>query len=128
MKKATAIYLHVSTTGQDVASQEPDLRSWLSVYGRGRSVLWYRDRFTGATMERPGMRKLEEDIRSGKVDTLVVWRLDRLGRTAGQTITFLDGLGNPGVRFVFLRDGVAAPRRVGSCGPSSPDSPSTSAR
>ena len=72
MKKAIAVYLRVSTNGQDVASQEPDLMSWLRAHGRGRSVLWYRDRFTGATLERPGMRKLEEDIRSGKVETLVV--------------------------------------------------------
>src|SRR5262245_47576205 len=106
MKKATAIYLRVSTSGQDVASQEPDLRVWLRAHGRRGSVLWYHDRFTGATLERPGMRKLEDDIQSGKVETLVVWRLDRLGRTAGQTIMFLDGLRDAGVRFVSLRDGV----------------------
>jgi DNA invertase Pin-like site-specific DNA recombinase len=104
--KNIAVYLRVSTTGQDVASQEPDLKAWLRVHGRGRSVLWYRDRFTGATLERPGMRKLEDDTRAGKVETLVVWRLDRLGRTAGQTITFLDGLRDAGVRFVSLRDAV----------------------
>src|SRR2546426_9436180 len=104
MKKAVAVYLRVSTTGQDVKSQEPDLKAWLRARGRSRSVLWYRDRFTGTTLERPGMRKLEADIRSGMVETLVVWRLDRLGRTAGQTITFLDGLRDAGVRFVSLRD------------------------
>src|SRR6267378_2980073 len=64
MKKNIAVYLRVSTTGQDVKSQEPDLKAWLRARGRGRSVLWYRDRFTGATLERPGMRKLEADIRS----------------------------------------------------------------
>ncbi|HEV8700953.1 MAG TPA: recombinase family protein [Candidatus Polarisedimenticolia bacterium] len=106
MKKAIAVYLRVSTTGQDVRSQEPDLRAWLRAHGRGRTVLWYRDRFTGSTLERPGMRKLEEDVRGGRIETLVVWRLDRLGRTAGQTITFLDGLGEAGVRFVSLRDGL----------------------
>src|SRR5262249_13536468 len=106
MKKATAIYLRVSSSGQDVASQEPDLRVWLSGHRRGSSVYWYRDRFTGATLERPGMRKLEHDIQSGKVETLVVWRRDRLGMAPGQTITFLDGLRDAGVRFVSLRDGV----------------------
>jgi DNA invertase Pin-like site-specific DNA recombinase len=48
------------------------------------------------------MRELEEDIRAGRVDTLLVWRLDRLGRTAGQTITFLDELQDAGVRVVSL--------------------------
>jgi DNA invertase Pin-like site-specific DNA recombinase len=52
------------------------------------------------------MHDVEEAIRAGKVDTLVVWRLDRLGRTAGQTITFLDDLADAGVRFVSVRDAV----------------------
>lgn len=105
-QKKIAVYLRVSTTGQDTASQEPDLKAWVRLHGRRRSALWYRDRFTGTTLNRPGMRDLEEDIRSGRIDTLLVWRLDRLGRTAGQTITFLDELQGAGVRFVSLRDGV----------------------
>jgi len=52
------------------------------------------------------MRRLEEDIRAGRVGTVVVWRLDRLGRTAGQTINLLDELRAAGVRFVSVRDGV----------------------
>ncbi len=106
MKKALAVYLRVSTTRQDVKSQEPDLRAWARAHGRGSSVRWYRDRFTGATLNRPEMRRLEEDIRAGRIGTVVVWRLDRLGRTAGQTIKFLDELRAAGVRFVSLRDGV----------------------
>lgn len=43
---------------------------------------WYRDSFQGRTMDRPGWKKLEADLRAGKVSRLVVWRLDRLGRTA----------------------------------------------
>ena len=106
MKKAIAVYLRVSTTGQDVKSQEPDLRAWVRAHGRGATVRWFRDQFTGATLNRPEMRQLETDVRSGRVGTVVVWRLDRLGRTAGQTITFLDELNAAGVRFVSLRDGV----------------------
>lgn len=105
-QKKIAVYLRVSTTGQDTASQEPDLKTWVRLHGRRRSVLWYRDRFTGTTLNRPAMRELEEDIRAGRIDTLLVWRLDRLGRTAGQTITFLDELQEANVRFVSLRDGV----------------------
>ncbi len=106
MKKAVAVYLRVSTTGQDVKSQEPDLRAWVRTHARGSLVRWFRDQFTGATLNRPEMRNLEADVRAGRVGTVVVWRLDRLGRTAGQTITFLDELNASGVRFVSLRDGV----------------------
>ena len=33
-------------------------------------------------MDRPGMDRLMADVRSGKINTVVCWRLDRLGRTA----------------------------------------------
>jgi len=105
-KKQIALYARVSTTGQDVRSQEPDLRAWVKAHGRGGGIGWYRDTFTGRTFDRPAMGKLEADIKAGRVGTLVVWRLDRLGRTAGETITFLDRLHDAGVRFVSLRDGV----------------------
>ncbi len=70
-KKAIGIYLRVSSVGQDLGSQEPDLKAWLKVHGRGRKVIWYRDTFTGRTMRRPGIEKLEADVAAGKVGT--VW-------------------------------------------------------
>src|SRR4029077_12893001 len=99
MKKAIAVYLRVPTSSQDVTSQMVDLRSWLKNHGRGMRSLWFRDSFTGTTLQRPAMRELEEAIRAGKIETLVVWRLDRLGRTAGQTVMLLDDLAGAGVRF-----------------------------
>src|SRR5260221_13111151 len=128
MKKSVAVYLRVSTTGKDVKSQEPDLRAWLRAHGRGRSVLWYHDRFAGGTLERPGMRKLEDDIREGRVEALVVWRLDRLGRTAGQTIKFLDGLGDAFGSCPCGMGWTRARLLADSCGQSSSASPSTSMR
>jgi DNA invertase Pin-like site-specific DNA recombinase len=44
-------------------------------------VKWYRDKFTGKTMNRPGWQSFESDLRAGRVARLAVWRLDRLGRT-----------------------------------------------
>ncbi|MCP3978984.1 MAG: recombinase family protein [bacterium] len=105
-KKGIAVYLRVSTTGQDLASQEPDLKAWLRGNRKGRRVTWYRDTFTGATMKRPGMQDLEADIRTGKIGTVVVWRLDRLGRTVLELLTWLDALDVAGVEFVSVRDAV----------------------
>ena len=79
-KKAIGIYLRVSSVGQDLGSQEPDLNAWLKVHGRGRKAIWYRDTFTGRTMRRPGIEKLEAEVAAGTVGTVVVWRVDRLGR------------------------------------------------
>ena len=101
---AVAIYLRVSSTkGQETRSQEPDLLTWAKA--QAEEVVWYRDRFTGTTMERPGLERLLADVRSGKVAKVCVWRLDRLGRTAKGLLTLLDELQVLGVGFVSLREG-----------------------
>jgi DNA invertase Pin-like site-specific DNA recombinase len=77
----------VSTTGPGVRSQEPDPRACAKGRGQGSGVraVWYRGTFTGSTFERPGMSRLEAEIRTRRLRPLVVWRLDRLGRTASET-------------------------------------------
>jgi DNA invertase Pin-like site-specific DNA recombinase len=101
---AVAIYLRVSSgKGQETRSQEPDLQTWAKA--QPEEVVWYRDRFTGTTMERPGLERLLADVRSGKVSKVCVWRLDRLGRTAKGLLTLLEELQVLGVGFVSLREG-----------------------
>ncbi len=111
--KHIAIYVRVSSSGQDVASQEPDLHAWECEHADGRQVLWYRDTFTGATFARPGIEALERDARAGLVDCIVVWRLDRLGRTAAQTLSFLSQLDELGVELISIRDGFDAGSATG---------------
>ncbi len=62
IKKVVALYVRVSTSRQDVASQVPDLKKWVAVHAKGRQVAWYRDQFTGATLKRTGMKKLEGEL------------------------------------------------------------------
>ena len=68
--------------------------------------MWYRDKFTGKTMQRPGMQKLLKDIEGGRVSTIVVWRLDRLGRTAKGLTSLFEDLRAKGVGLVSLKDGL----------------------
>ncbi len=98
--------MRVSSAGQDLAAQEPDLKAWLKTHRKGRRVVWYRDTFTGTTMKRPGMAKLEADVRVGKVGTILVWRLDRVGRTAVELLSWLKDLELAGVEFVSVRDAI----------------------
>ena len=103
--KHVAIYCRVSKrNGQDVRSQLPDLERWTAA--QDQPVKWYRDRFTGRTMDRPGWNRLQAALDSGEVATIVVWRLDRLGRTAkGLTALFSD-LQEKKVNLVSIRDGL----------------------
>jgi DNA invertase Pin-like site-specific DNA recombinase len=99
----TAIYVRVSSKSQDTRSQEPDLTTWAKAHGE--DVTWYKDKFTGTQMTRPGLERLLADVRSGHISKVVVWRLDRLGRTAKGLLNLLDELQQLGVGFVSLREG-----------------------
>jgi DNA invertase Pin-like site-specific DNA recombinase len=90
MSKTTAIYVRVSHRDQSHASQMPDLERWAEAHDG--SVEWFRDTFTGRTMDRPGMSKLNDELRAGRLCRIVVWRLDRLGRTTRGLCQLFDEL------------------------------------
>ncbi len=71
----------------------------------GRGV-WYRDKFTGTSTERPGLEKLLTQVRAGLIKKVVVWRLDRLGRTAKGLHQLFEEFLALKVGFVSLRDGL----------------------
>jgi DNA invertase Pin-like site-specific DNA recombinase len=102
--KHLAIYVRVSGKGQDTKSQEPDLERWAAA--QAESVKWYGDKATGKTMDRPGWTKLEAAIRQGRVSAVVVWRIDRLGRTAKGLTALFDELRERKVNLVSLKDGL----------------------
>ena len=61
------------------------------------------DKLSGAKTERPGLTKCLATLQSG--DILVVWRLDRLGRSMRHLITLVEDLRNKGVGFRSLNEG-----------------------
>jgi DNA invertase Pin-like site-specific DNA recombinase len=100
----TAFYVRVSSRTQGEESQLPDLKRYAK--GVDGPTVWYRDTFTGKTMDRPDWLKLERAIAAGEVERVVVWRLDRFGRTAkGLTALFAD-LVERGVGMVSMREGI----------------------
>lgn len=99
-----AIHIRVSSKSQDHRSQEPDLTRWAAA--QELPVKWYRDTFTGRTMDRPGWNKLEAAMRRGEISTVCVWRLDRLGRTASGLTALFDELQRRKVNLVSLKDGL----------------------
>jgi len=102
--KYIAIYARVSSDGQSTKSQEPDLKRWAEA--QNDPVRWYRDTFTGKTMDRPGWQKLVEAMGRREVATIVVWRLDRLGRTARGLTALFEDLQTRKIGLVSLKDGL----------------------
>ena len=106
MTQYIAIYMRVSSRKQDTKSQEPDLKQWAAAFAGDVPVKWYRDQQSGKTMNRPGWNRLEAAIDSGKVTTVVAWRLDRLGRTATGMTALFEKLVTRGINLVSIKDGV----------------------
>lgn len=103
MSKTTAIYVRVSHRDQSHASQMPDLERWAEAHDG--PVAWFKDTFTGRTMDRPGMTRLLDELRNGRLCRIVVWRLDRLGRTTRGLCQLFDDLRERKVDLVSLKDG-----------------------
>jgi DNA invertase Pin-like site-specific DNA recombinase len=62
----------------------------------------FTDMTSGAKAERSGLQEAMNHLRAG--DTLVVWRLDRLGRTLKHLIATITGLSEHGVGFRSLQE------------------------
>lgn len=60
------------------------------------------DEVSGSVADRPGLAKLKEILRKG--DTLVVWRLDRLGRTLRHLIDWVNELDEQSIGFSSLQE------------------------
>jgi len=106
MDQYIALYMRVSSPSQDTASQEPDLKRWVNAFAGGSSVEWFRETKTGKTMERPVWDALQREMAYGNVSKLVVWRLDRLGRTASGLTRLFEWLNTSSVGLVSVKDGV----------------------
>ncbi len=90
-------YARVSTTDQNLALQKEALE-------KAGCERIYEDTISGTRAERPGLTKALEMLRSG--DTLVVWKLDRLGRSVKNLITLVGEINSNGIHFKSLTDSI----------------------
>ena len=94
-----AIYARVSTVdkGQDPEMQLSELREYCD--RMGWQYQEYVDCTSGAKETRPEYQRLMRDADRRKIDLVLVWSLDRFGRSLKQLINDLDFLGSKGIDF-----------------------------
>jgi len=84
-------YARVSTDDQKADMQHRAL------YRAGCRELFTDDGKSGATTNRPRLQQCLKKLNTG--DTLMVWKLDRLGRSLRDLITMLDDFKQRGIKF-----------------------------
>ena len=90
-------YARVSTGEQNLDLQLDALRA------AGAEDI-FTDQCSGASTERPGLEQALRRLDTG--DTLLVWRLDRLGRSLPHLISTVSDLGEKGIGFQSLADSI----------------------
>ena len=100
MRKGIAMligYARVSTPDQQLTLQKEAL-------AKAGCEKIFEDCQSGAKRERPGLVKTLEQLRKG--DTLVVWKLDRLGRTVKGLVDLVNQLHEQGIHFKSITDSI----------------------
>jgi DNA invertase Pin-like site-specific DNA recombinase len=90
-------YARVSTTDQNLDLQ-------IDALTKAGCEKIFDDKISGSRAERPGLARAMESLR--KDDTLVVWKLDRLGRSVKNLVDLVSDLQKQGVHFKSLTDSI----------------------
>lgn len=107
---AAGLYVRVSTTeqaksGYSVGEQTERLRSYASAMGWPVFRVYTDAGFSGSNMNRPALQQLLRDVDAGKVQKVVVYKLDRLSRSQKDTLELIeDRFLRKGVDFVSLSE------------------------
>ena len=97
-------YTRVSTVAQTLDQQNEAL-------GTAGVTKVFSDVMSGARDDRPGLAALMEYVREG--DTVVVWKLDRLGRNTLHILETVKALTDAGVTLISTTDGIDSSTAAG---------------
>ena len=87
-----------------VSTQDQNLDLQIEALTKAGCQKLFDDKMSGSRAERPGLTKALEMLREG--DTLVVWKLDRLGRSVKNLVDLVSDLHKQGVQFKSLTDAI----------------------
>jgi len=98
-KAKCAIYARVSTPGQHLKQQVDAIKEY-AIDNHYHIYHVYTDKISGTRYSRPGLDQLLIDMRAGCFDTVLCWKLDRLGRSLPHLFTVTGEMKNKDVNFI----------------------------
>lgn len=96
----TAIYARVSTTDQNCEMQLRELREYVRRRGWTAVGEYVDTGWSGSKASRPELDRLMAAARARRLDCIVVWKLDRWGRSVANCLSSIQELRALGVRWI----------------------------
>jgi putative DNA-invertase from lambdoid prophage Rac len=100
--RRAAIYLRVSTEDQSYENQHPAVEQVVST--RGLDLVGSYTEQASAVKARPAFDRLMRDAEAGRFDAVVIWALDRLGRSMIGNLNTVLELDRLGVQVISIRE------------------------
>lgn len=108
--KITVAYLRLSIEDGDdresasIGNQRKIIEEYARKHNLKISEVYIDDGYSGYTMSRPDFNRLKNDLNNGKIDTIIVKDLSRLGRHNAKVQLFLENILESGKRVIALGD------------------------
>jgi site-specific DNA recombinase len=104
-----AIYIRVSTEeqaidGYSLAAQERLCRAYATSHGWEVMEIYADEGISGRSANRPALQRLRAEVASGRIEAVIVHKLDRLARNLRLTIEIIEELGKSKVSFVSVAE------------------------
>lgn len=96
--------MRVSTEGQELFAQEKAISIFLRQKDLWNVSVYVDHGYSGSNTNRPQFKMLEDDIKQGKVECLIIWKLDRLSRKLKDLIELLDEFAHKNVKIISLHE------------------------
>lgn len=104
-QKRVAIYCRVSTEEQNVDNQIQELKN-IALLQKYMVSGVYSDKVSGTKDSRPELNRMMFDMRKGLFDAVMIYKLDRLGRSLKHLITICEELHNKHVDLIVTSQGI----------------------
>jgi len=101
-----ALYARVSTADQDCGAQLTELRTWCQRFEYEIVTEYVDAGVSGAKAKRPALDQLMHDARERRFHVVLVYKLDRFGRSMVQLIANIGALTGLKIRFIAISQGI----------------------
>jgi site-specific DNA recombinase len=109
-QRKAAIYIRVSTDAQreegySIDAQKEMLAAHCVSKGLKDYDFYIDGGFSGSNLDRPELQRLMNDVKNGAIETVIVYKLDRLSRSQKDTLYLIEDVFNPyGVDFISTQE------------------------